>query len=203
MSIIRRMGRQYRRKRKKSTVRKYALWGLLAAAAVPGVISTAVLSHQLLPALDHLSADAAVFSALYTVPDRALDRLEERFSDEMEDPSQTEQTPAAPSADDAAPSTETEEAPDIPEEKPQVAAESSQPPEDYSIPEEYQGDIIEEDMSGKGNSDYLSFGSGLIKNSTSVSDEEAMALLNTDNPVQITDDGPQVLIMHTHATESF
>ena len=203
MSIIRRMGRQYRRKRKKSTVRKYALWGLLAAAAVPGVISTAVLSHQLLPALDHLSADAAVFSALYTVPDRALDRLEERFSDEMEDPNQTEQAPAAPSADDAAPSTETEEAPDIAEEKPQVTAEGSQPPEDYSIPEEYQGDIIEEDMSGRGNSDYLSFGSGLIKNSTSVSDEEAMALLNTDNPVQITDDGPQVLIMHTHATESF
>ena len=30
-----------------------------------------------------------------------------------------------------------------------------------------------------------------------------MALLNTDNPIHITDDGPQVLIMHTHATESF
>lgn len=180
-----------------------ALWGLLAAAAVPGVISTAVLSHQLSTELDHLSADAAVFSALYTVPDRALDRLDERFDEEIQEPVENqEELPGTPSpvpgeSSSSAPEDEEPDREELPD------SENSQPPEGYSVPEEYQGSIVEEDLSGRGNSDYLSFGSGLIKNSTSISDEETMALLNTDNPIQITDDGPQVLIMHTHATESF
>lgn len=202
MGIIRRMG-QYGRKRKKASTRRLALWGLLATAAIPGVISTAVLSHQLSADLDHLSADAAVFSALYTVPDRALDRLDERFDEEIQEPEENEEElpgtpgPVLGESSSSVPENEESGKEELPD------SENSQPPEDYSIPEEYQGSIVEEDLSGRGNSDYLSFGSGLIKNSTSISDEEAMALLNTDNPIHITDDGPQVLIMHTHATESF
>ena len=81
--------------------------------------------------------------------------------------------------------------------------ENQQPPDDYSIPEEYQGPIIEEDMSVSDTTGYLSFGAGVIKNSTSLFDEEAQQYLEAENPVQIDSDGPQVLIMHTHATESF
>ena len=86
---------------------------------------------------------------------------------------------------------------------PSEIPENQQPPDDYSIPEEYQGPIIEEDMSVSDTTGYLSFGAGVIKNSTSLSDEEAQQYLEAENPVQIDSDGPQVLIMHTHATESF
>lgn len=58
-------------------------------------------------------------------------------------------------------------------------------------------------MSVSDTTGYLSFGAGVIKNSTSLSDEEAQQYLEAENPVQIDSDGPQVLIMHTHATESF
>ena len=76
-------------------------------------------------------------------------------------------------------------------------------PEDYSIPEEYQGEIVEEDFSIQDKTGQLTFGAGVIKNTTSVSDEEAQTYLQQENPVQIDSEGPQVLIMHTHATESF
>lgn len=76
-------------------------------------------------------------------------------------------------------------------------------PEDYSIPEEYQGEIVEEVFSIQDKPVSLPFGAGVIKNTTSVSDEEAQTYLQQENPVQRFLKCPQVLIMHTHATESF
>ena len=159
--------------------------------------------------------DTAVFSALYSVPDRALENLQRRFADEVasspaEQPTtpQTAQQPAAPAEQEPETSSEaTDESPSEASQSPAVDAseipENQQPPDDYSIPEEYQGPIIEEDMSVSDTTGYLSFGAGVIKNSTSLSDEEAQQYLEAENPVQIDSDGPQVLIMHTHATESF
>lgn len=208
------MGR-YGRKRKNAALRRCVVWGLLAAAAVPGVLSTAVLYDHARQTLGGFVTDTAVFSALYSVPDRALENLQRRFADEVASspaeqstPSQTAQQPTASAEQEPETSSKaTDETPSEASQSPAVDVseipENQQPPDDYSIPEEYQGPIIEEDMSVSDTTGYLSFGAGVIKNSTSLSDEEAQQYLEAENPVQIDSDGPQVLIMHTHATESF
>ena len=205
------MGR-YGRKRKNTALRRCVVWGLLAAAAVPGVLSTAVLYDHARQTFSGFATNTAVFSALYSVPDRTLENLQQRFAGEVYTAPETDSTPSPPkqqpetSAEPEAPETEQKTAQEEAQ-SPAVDAseipENQQPPDDYSIPEEYQGPIIEEDMSVSDTTGYLSFGAGVIKNSTSLSDEEAQQYLEAENPVQIDSDGPQVLIMHTHATESF
>ena len=205
------MGR-YGRKRKNTALRRCVVWGLLAAAAVPGVLSTAVLYDHARQTLGGFVTDTAVFSALYSVPDRTLENLQQRFAGEVYTAPETDATPSPPrqqpetSAEPEAPETEqktAQEEAQSPSVDPSEIPENQQPPDDYSIPEEYQGPIIEEDMSVSDTTGYLSFGAGVIKNSTSLSDEEAQQYLEAENPIQIDSDGPQVLIMHTHATESF
>lgn len=205
------MGR-YGRKRKNTALRRCVVWGLLAAAAVPGVLSTAVLYDHARQTFSGFATNTAVFSALYSVPDRTLENLQQRFAGEVYTAPETDSTPSPPkqqpetSAEPEAPETEqktAQEEAQSPSVDPSEIPENQQPPDDYSIPEEYQGPIIEEDMSVSDTTGYLSFGAGVIKNSTSLSDEEAQQYLEAENPVQIDSDGPQVLIMHTHATESF
>ena len=205
------MGR-YGRKRKNAALRRCVVWGLLAAAAVPGVLSTAVLYDHARQTFSGFATNTAVFSALYSVPDRTLENLQQRFAGEVYTAPETDSTPSPPkqqpetSAEPEAPETEqktAQEEAQSPSVDPSEIPENQQPPDDYSIPEEYQGPIIEEDMSVSDTTGYLSFGAGVIKNSTSLSDEEAQQYLEAENPVQIDSDGPQVLIMHTHATESF
>ena len=205
------MGR-YGRKRKNTALRRCVVWGLLAAAAVPGVLSTAVLYDHARQTLGGFVTDTAVFSALYSVPDRALENLQQRFAGEVYTAPETDATPSPPrqqpetSAEPEAPETEqktAQEEAQSPSVDPSEIPENQQPPAGYSIPEEYQGPIIEEDMSVSDTTGYLSFGAGVIKNSTSLSDEEAQQYLEAENPVQIDSDGPQVLIMHTHATEDY
>ena len=205
------MGR-YGRKRKNAALRRCVVWGLLAAAAVPGVLSTAVLYDHARQTFSGFATNTAVFSALYSVPDRTLENLQQRFAGEVYTAPETDSTPSPPkqqpetSAEPEAPETEQKTA-QVEAQSPSVDAseipENQQPPDDYSIPEEYQGPIIEEDMSVSDTTGYLSFGAGVIKNSTSLSNEEAQQYLKAENPVRIDSDGPQVLIMHTHATESF
>lgn len=205
------MGR-YGRKRKNTALRRCVVWGLLAAAAVPGVLSTAVLYDHARQTFSGFATNTAVFSALYSVPDRTLENLQQRFAGEVYTAPETDATPSPPrqqpetSAEPEAPETEqktAQEEAQSPSVDPSEIPENQQPPDDYSIPEEYQGPIIEEDMSVSDTTGYLSFGAGVIKNSTSLFDEEAQQYLEAENPVQIDSDGPQVLIMHTHATESF
>lgn len=209
------MGRLSSKKTKRS-LRNCILWGLLAAAAVPGVLSTAVLYDQARQSISSFAADTAVFSALYAVPDQGLGQLEHRFSDQTAPeppsesspaPSTVQEGPQQPAATEEKTEPEQEPSPsqtaDQPDEPAADAPSSSEPPEDYSIPEEYQGPIVEEDLSGSTTGNSLTFGAGIIKNSTELSNDELQTYLQADNPIQITDDGPQVLIMHTHATESF
>ena len=72
-----------------------------------------------------------------------------------------------------------------------------------SIPEEYQGPIIEETMSGQAKTGFPTYGVGLIKNSSNLSDEEVSSIAAEEHNLSLGTEGPQVLIYHTHATESF
>lgn len=95
-----------------------------------------------------------------------------------------------------------EEQPPVPEEA--LPVESVQTPENPEpIPEEYQGPILEETMSGQAKTGFPSYGVGLIKNNTALSDSEVLSIVEGTHDLAITADGPQVLIYHTHATESY
>lgn len=154
---------------------------------------------------------AALASAMYSMPGQSLQMLENRFSTdwyvENESASQQIQEPVSPK-EESSPSQETP--PQIGEstsnviesfEEAEPVSKPKPPPEE--IPEEYQGDIIEENMSGHIGNITLSSSSGLIKNSTNISNEEVQELIESEDQVEISQTGPQVLIMHTHATESF
>ncbi len=102
---------------------------------------------------------------------------------------------------DRAPPTQVEETP-TPEEFP--PAEPSEPDKiTVTIPVEYQAPIIEETMSGQAKVGFPTFGAGLIKNSSQLSDEEVSQIAAESHELSLTTSGPQVLIYHTHATESF
>ena len=58
-------------------------------------------------------------------------------------------------------------------------------------------------MSGQAKAGFPSYGLGLIKNSTQLSDEEVSQIAQSAHELTISQSGPQVLIYHTHATESF
>ena len=188
------MGRHSKKRRytrRTAAFKKSLVWGILIAAAVPGVLSTAVLYDHVRQSWDGLAADTAVLSAMYTVPDRAFEQLRERFA-QPSAPQQPEQEQ------------EKAEQPLIPpqrqEEQP-PPTKTQPPPELVEIPEEYRGTVVEEDLAAAGSS--LCFGSGRIKNATSLSEQQVEEYLAQPQPFLLDRQGPQVLIMHTHATESF
>lgn len=184
-------------------IHKHLLRGLVVAATVPGVLSTAVLYHQIRPAIKDIQADAAVLSALYTLPDHTLDHFQHRFSSEIDKtPSQSPSPPTEAPIPNSDPIDEEPSSFNNSDIAPGFSREESIP-DDYSIPNEYQGNIIEENMSVSSSKNSLSFGKGIIKNTTSLSNQEVQTYLQQENPIQIDNNGPQVLIMHTHATESF
>lgn len=141
-----------------------------------------------------------MFSAMYSLPDQTLEGLRRRFFEEAEENNivkPPEGSPPAPS--DALTKPQSAE-------KPlgySTPSPSQNLPDLPDIPEEYRGDIIEENFSVPVSEDTLSFGNGVIKNTTSLTDSQAREYLAQENPIQLDKDGPQVLIMHTHATESF
>ena len=140
-------------RRNKTTFHQLFLRGLLATAAVPGVLSTVVLCRQLQSPLQQLKTDTAVFSALYTVPEQArqqLDSLDDRFSPKVEDFEEGDLPEAKPVLPQNPPEPEQETVPE--ETSPEV------PEELPEIPEEYRGDIVEEDLSVDPKNHKLTFG---------------------------------------------
>ena len=75
------------------------------------------------------------------------------------------------------------------------------------IPEQYRGTLLSEDFSvlGRGTSAGLvGFGAGWIRNDTGHTNENVSLMLETPLNLNLpTSSGPTVLILHTHATESF
>lgn len=71
------------------------------------------------------------------------------------------------------------------------------------IPEEFQGPIIEETMLGQAKTGFPSYGKGLIKNSTELADGELLSIISEPHNLSLSAEGPQVLVYHTHATESY
>ena len=171
----------------------------IALIALWGVFSV------ILPAISPFLVRTAFFSAALTMPEGAVNQLKERFSTASSLPPVSEETPEASSSalstsvQPVVPSTDDEPASVFtPSSIP--SASSAQP----EIPKKYQGKVLSEDMSGKKGGLAFPISHFWLRNDTSFSEQDikdalkqymSIALENTKEP--------QVLIYHTHATESF
>ena len=71
------------------------------------------------------------------------------------------------------------------------------------IPENRKGKITETQYFAKTGGIYVSFGNAIIKNCTHHSAKEIKAKLEEPHNLSLSEDSPQFLIYHTHATEGF
>ena len=166
---------------------------LVMAAAIGLIIMTA--GH-----LAPFGERAAVFSAALNMPDGGLKLLAERFSSELyvpPDPSgEVAERPAFPHHET--------ELPSLLDDYSEILSSDAAPVRIPRIPEKYRALIISENFAGHNNSSLIQFGAGYIKNDTKNTDGDIAEILETGFALQFEDtQEPQVLIVHTHATESF
>lgn len=156
---------------------------------------------------------AALASAMLVMPEGSIALLEHRFADKLYPPPATDEREVAPYVE---PWTEPElpkEPAQEPTQKEPPAPGATEPMESHdagapkdetpSIPTAYQGTLLQENMAGRGGN-YLSYGKSWLKNSTETPDSEVKSIMDQGLNIRLEDtEAPQVLIVHTHATESY
>ena len=160
------------------------LRGILALAGAALFVAVYPL---LSPTLGWLLEQAAIFTTVLDMPTGAVETLRERYADSVlpSDYTESEEPPA--------PQTETPGESESPSELP---AEE--------IPEEYRGTVSEVQFTGEETPVYSRWNNAWIRNYTDLTDAEIQKVLKTSASVRIKESTlPQVLIYHTHATESF
>lgn len=197
-------------KRKRHGARRQLLSLFLIPAVCLGAVRvTARFQGSFLPGL----RQAAAASVLTNQPEGSLALLERRLTDRLNAPAfLPEEQPkdreplVSPPKD---PPAEPLEEPDVSEKDnllPEVedtftAEQPLSRPE--AIPLQYQGPIIEETFLARPTEGIIAYENGLIRNSTNLTDQEVQEILSQPDSLSLPSDGPQVLIYHTHATESF
>ena len=181
---------------------------LLGMLLAPLVIGTALF---LSPDWSLLAERAALASAMVNMPEGSIALLEEKFAGDVSDPASSGsngETPPLPSLSDILPTTgESGGGADEPASSSSAADRTlttPSPPKDApEIPEIYRGKLLQENMAGSG-SNLIARGAGLIRNYTKLDNSEVAVMAAKDSPIILEEtDQPQVLIVHTHATESY
>ncbi|MCL2035401.1 MAG: stage II sporulation protein P [Oscillospiraceae bacterium] len=170
----------------------------LLTASVIGLIN--LNSGSLIP----IGERAAVFSAALIMPDGGFLLLEERFASELYPPDEESggafESRPFPYGEAELP----KGAPLLSDEDYGIALNGGASARLPRIPEKYRASIISEDFSGHNGSNLIRFGAGFIKNDTKNEDSDVAEILETGFALRFEDImEPQVLIIHTHATESF
>lgn len=152
-----------------------------------------------------LTPGAVLLSAAFAMPQGVPAMLEKRFAIPDKDPDEWVELPPEENSGSSASEGESSHP-----EQSSGRDNSSQPDESSSetsvpdIPEKNRGLIVARQYEAEEGGIYLKFGEGLIRNSTEESAEEILAELQTPLSMELEDSAvPQVLIVHTHATESF
>ena len=184
--------------RKKS---KIHILGIMVAVLMVGLMSRATVLFQ--DTVEKL----AIISTFTAIPDKTTEYIKDRFYDEIYNDTQTEsdsknkekeQTPT-PKPNDEKTDTNNKDKPQKSNDK----KPSKQPP----IPEEYRGEMIEEFFGVSNSNIYVQGEKGYIKNSIKMDNAQVKEIVEQDwgawDEVELGSDQPQVLIYHTHATESF
>ena len=167
---------------KKRTPSPLLRGGLMIGAAAAAVL----LSPRLLPVAELLLQKAALFTTVLDMPAGAIETLRERYAAEL--------LPEEP-----------EPVPEPTVEEPEPAAEELPTAEAPEVPEEYRGTVTELTMTGDESPAYVKWNHAWIRNYTKLSAAEILKVLET--PSRVTLDAksaePQILLFHTHATESY
>lgn len=166
------------------------------------------------PGLDLLLGRATLLSAAFSMPGGTLKTIRERYRPEVLPEEAPE--PAAPASPSSAPELfhPGEVSPEL---LPEPASEEAggQPPEELlprpregeppEIPEEYQAPLRTVNMTGEeGNPAFIPYGAGWIRNYTKLAPGEISRVLEEPASVSLEESPePQVLIYHTHTTESY
>ena len=151
---------------------------------------------------------AAAASAMLQLPEGGMTYLQNRFRDDLAQDEPVPQ-PADPqresalSSEASAPSSLPQQ--DMPKaESETVIPETPASPSIETIAPENRGTITEQTYTADQSSLYIPLSAGYLKNSTSLSNQQVSALLAQPLELTLEDtDQPQVLIVHTHTTESF
>ncbi len=174
-----------------------------AAAALVGAGVFFLLYPVARPYLEALPGQATLFSAALTMPEGAAVTLRERFAAELLP--ESSDPPPAPSVPPPASSSASP-----PESGSGESSETDPPsvPSDYDpeeIPEEYRAALLEETVVGEeGNEAFIQWQSAWIRNYTRLTPSEIRQVLETPVSFSLSDNSePQVLLYHTHTTESF
>ncbi len=166
-------------------------------------------AYRSLPVLTDLAARAALVSAYVNMPEGSVALLEERFNSELfengekDDPIVSQAPPAVSSAPEvpSSPGADLSSAPD--ENAPRDEDRIDLPGPD-SVPPRFRGTIREVQYGADGTPLYIPLAAGYLKNSTNLENDEVQAEL--DQPLELKLEEttePQVLILHTHATEAY
>ena len=178
--------------------------GSLATLALLGTGAWLLAPHS-----QWLLERAALVSAAATMPDGLWDRLAQRFAGQLEEDSPANDLslpPPSSSQPEPDTSSQPEEAsPPEPEEEdsPFAALPPLPRQEAPEIPPEYQAPLREVQMVGDDSGTFLPVGAGYLRNYTTLSFEEIAACIVPPEVTLPQTDEPLVLILHTHATESF
>ena len=173
---------------------------LLAAAAF---LAACVLIEPAIPALKSLTQRAAMISAVITMPEGSLLTLEERFH--AEPPLAKEDEKPQPESQPSEPEPAASEAEEKPSYTwPEIPEEQAPPPVQPEIPEEYRGELLSENLAGYAGGPYTIYRNAYIRNYTKLASDEILNILAAPMQMRFEEtDAPQVMIMHTHATESY
>ena len=176
-----------------------------------GVISVAItyltFAPQINPYIEKLAGHATLLSTAIAMPYGMVQSIKERFygtyieeeNKPLVPPVASSQAPLPESSTAPPSSASSSVAPPIQE---PLSPPSDSPPD---IPKEFQGPLVAQTMAGvAGNPAFLEKGNVWIRNYTKLSIDEIDTLLNTPADIQVgTNEKPQVLIYHTHTTESY
>lgn len=184
------------RRKAKRKMRKVLCAAALLAALPVGFFAV----KASIPALGGIFGDAAIFSAGLMMPEGGLDLVDRtvRANLHLDDPNGE---PLTNHADGEEASSQ----PPIPSSEPassQASSSSQAPPADPNV--EKGGAVFEKTYQKGTSSQFLNFQNACIKNVTEVSNDTVKGWLGQKPNFTISNTTePQVLVMHTHATESF
>ncbi len=181
---------------------------LFAVAVIVTAPITLYMLKLSLPMVLELTRRAAVLSAVLGMPEGGIAMLEDRFNSEiftpdelqgLSDPSSSVSPSASAGQKNSASSGQS--VPSDPQRPDASYSTISDPPD---IPKEFRGTLLTENMAGFHSSAYIKFGSAYIKSYVKLSTATIESSLKKPMELKLAKtDAPQVLIMHTHATESY
>lgn len=175
--------------------KKILIWVLSLVVCIPSGFT--FLKHYASDIMN-LLLELSIASSIVSMPEGGLALIKDRFDSEIFSPEEIEEYNDYSSSEPSSipPSSSST----IPNTSSGVTSSPMQPP---NIAKEFQGVITEQNMSGKvGN--FIPIGAGYLKNLTKLSTQQIEKELKVpvELPIKKTKE-PQVLIIHTHATESY